>query len=98
MNDENESGDGINASGLAAELHRELAATEDLPIERTANRWIGEAQAVAREVRDVSSEEVRREGARDVVRLLSEVDGTENERADERVERARELAERLAQA
>ena len=83
---------------LAAELYRELAATESLPIERTANRWIGEAQAVAREIRDADSEEVRREGARDVVRLLSEVDGTENERADERVERARELAERLAQA
>ncbi|MFC6906192.1 hypothetical protein [Halalkalicoccus tibetensis] len=87
-----------NDQDLAAELYRELAATEDLPIERTANRWIGEAQAVAREVRDVSSEEVRREGARDVVRLLSEVDGTENERADEHVRRARELAERLAQA
>lgn len=83
---------------LAAELHRELAATEDLPIERTANRWIGEAQAVARELREVGSEEARREGARDVVRLLSEVEGTENERADEHVERARKIAEELAQA
>lgn len=82
---------------LAAELHRELAATEDLPIERTANRWIGEAQAVARAIRD-APEEARREGARDVVRLLSEVDGTENERADERVARARELAAELTQA
>ncbi|WP_122089120.1 hypothetical protein [Halalkalicoccus subterraneus] len=81
---------------LAEALYRELEATEDLPIDRKANRWLGEAQAVAEAIRDVSGD-ARHKGARDVVRLLSEVERTNNDRADEHVERAKGLAERLAQ-
>lgn len=82
---------------LAGTLYRELAATEDLPIDPTANRWLGEAQAVAQEIRGEVSSKVRREGAADIVGLLESIEETDNERADEHVERARELAKRLAQ-
>ncbi|MEM4781448.1 MAG: hypothetical protein QXG03_07820 [Halalkalicoccus sp.] len=86
-----------NAEELADRLYRELEATEELPVDRTASRWIGEAQAVADAIRGDVPEEVRREGAGDVVRLLSEVEGTGDGRADERVREARKLAETLAQ-
>nr|WP_303650391.1 hypothetical protein [Halalkalicoccus sp. NIPERK01] len=79
-------------------MYRELEATEGLPIDPVANRWLGEAQAVAREIRGDVSPEVRREGATDVVRLLESIEETDDERADERVERALALAERFAQA
>lgn len=85
-----------NERELTAELYRELAATEDLPIDPTANRWLGEAQAVADAIRG-APDDARREGATDIVRLLEAVDTTENEQADEHVERAREIAAQLAQ-
>lgn len=84
-----------NERDLAERLYRELEATEELPIDHRANRWLGEAQAVAREIRDASGE-VRREGATQVVGLLESVEDTGSEEADERVERALSLAERLA--
>ncbi|ADJ15675.1 hypothetical protein [Halalkalicoccus jeotgali] len=90
--------DGPDDRELADRLYRELEATEDLPIDRVANRWLGEAQAVASEIRGDVTPTVRREGATDVLELLEAIEGTDNERADERVERARRLAARLAQA
>jgi hypothetical protein len=92
----NENGD-EDPAVLADELYAELEATEELPIDHRANRWLGEAQAVARELRGDVSTEVRREGAEQVVDLLGSVEGTESEEADRRVERARRLARRLAQ-
>lgn len=79
----------------AERLHRALAETAELPVERHASRVLGEAEAVADDLRDCDPE-VRRERAAVVVDLLEEVDGTGNEAADERVETARELAEELA--
>jgi len=74
-------------------LHAELEATEERPIEREAARWIGEAQAVAGDAATGDlAEEVVRERVGHVAELLSHVDGTGDESADERVERARELA------
>jgi hypothetical protein len=81
---------------LTEELYRELVATEDLPLERRANQWIGEAQAVADTIRD-APDEARRKGANDIVRLLESIDDTGDERADEHIERAHEIAERVAQ-
>jgi hypothetical protein len=82
---------------LADELYAELEATEELPIDHRANRWLGEAQAVASEIRGGVAAAVRREGAEQVVKLLESVEETGNEEADRRVERARRLARRLAQ-
>jgi len=78
---------------LLDELHDELRATEELPVDRTAGRWIGEAQAVAADVAEGDPpESVVRERVGHVRRLLSEVDDAGDEAATERVERARELA------
>lgn len=79
----------------AERLYRELSATAELPVERHASRVLGEAEAVADDLRECDPP-VRRERAAVVVELLAAVDGTGNEAADERVEDARELAERLA--
>lgn len=78
----------------AEQLYRELAATAELPVERHASRVLGEAEAVADDLRDCDPE-VRRERASVVVDLLDEIDETGHERADERVARARELADDL---
>lgn len=83
---------------LAAELHDQLAATEELPIDSRANRWLGEAQAVADDIRGDVSEDVRRTGAGQVLNLLDSIEDTGHDRADEHVERARLLAEELTQA
>lgn len=82
-----------DVSELLDELHDELRATEELPVDRTAGRWIGEAQAVTADVAEGDpSKSVVRERVGHVRRLLSEVEDAGDEAATERVERARELA------
>ena len=81
---------------LIEALHAELAATAELPINRDANRWIGEAEAVAEDLVGAAASEAvvdRRVGhVRD---LLAEVDDTGNEAADERVGEAKRLTDRI---
>ena len=48
---------GMARVNLAAALHTHLATTEELPIDPTANRWLGEAQATAADVADGSAPE-----------------------------------------
>ena len=57
-----------------------LRATETLPVDRTASAYLGEAAAVAG---DLVAERLGH-----VVDLLSAVEGTGNERADDHVEAA----------
>ncbi|WP_121823477.1 hypothetical protein [Halostella salina] len=79
-----------------AALHDALAATAELPVERNAARWIGEAEAVAADLAEsdlpVSTVEERVGHVRD---LLAEVDGSGHPEADDRIQRARELADRI---
>lgn len=82
---------------LAEDVHAHLEATEELPIDHRANRWIGEAAAVADGIRGDFPEAARREDARRIVELLESIEGMENEEAIRRVERALALARRLAQ-
>lgn len=79
----------------ADRLYRELAATAELPVERSASRILGEAEAVAEDLRDCEPP-VRRERATVVLELLEAVDGTGHEAADEHVETARQIARELA--
>ena len=79
----------------AETLYEHLAATAELPVERRAGRLLGEAEAVADDLRDCEPP-VRRERAAVVVELLEEVEATGHEAADEHVETARSLAEELA--
>lgn len=78
------------------DLHEQLRATEERPVERSASRWIGEAQAVAGDAAAAADsgvdESVVRERVADVQHLLAHVETTGDERADERVARAAEIA------
>ena len=85
------------ADDPAGELHERLAATAERPVDRTASRLLGEAQAVAADLRDIDDPEVAAERAAIVVDLLAAVEGTGDPAADEHVARARELAARLAE-
>jgi hypothetical protein len=81
---------------LLADLHDHLAATAELPIDRDANRWIGEAEAVAADLatNDLSPETVE-ERVGHVRDLLTEVEATEHPEADDHVAAARDIAARL---
>ena len=78
-------------------LHAELEATEELPVDRTASRWVGEAQAVAADAAggDLAAD-VGRERVGHVADRLGHGEGTGDETADEHVAVARELAVEIA--
>lgn len=79
----------------AERLYDHLEATAELPVERSASRLLGEAEAVADDLRDADPD-VQAERAAIVLELLAEIEGTGNAEADEHVERARTLAASLA--
>jgi len=81
---------------LLASLHDHLEATEELPLDESANRLLGEAQALAADVADGSaSEAVAKERVEDIADLLAEVDGTGHDEGDEHVAAARRAADRI---
>jgi len=88
--------DDADRDRLLGDLHAALAATAELPVERDAARWIGEAEAVAADLAesDLPASTVA-ERVGHVRDLLAEVDGTGHPEADDRVQRARELADRI---
>lgn len=78
------------------ELHAHLEATAELPIDRETNRWLGEAEAVARDAaRSDLSAAVVRERIRHVEDLLSEVDETGHEAGNEHLEAARSICREI---
>jgi hypothetical protein len=84
-------------SDPVAALHEHLAATEERPVEREAGWRLGEAQALAAEIDRGGVDDatvVRR--ADEIRTLLAEVDGTGDVEADDHVDAARELANRIA--
>jgi hypothetical protein len=80
----------------ADRLYEHLAATAELPVERTASRLLGEAEAVADDLR-TADPDVQAERAAVVLELLEKVEGTGSDEADEHVEEARRLAAELAE-
>ncbi len=81
----------------AATVRDHLEATETLPVDPAAGRWIGEAHAVAADAADPGAPvEVVRRRMREVVSLLAEVESAGNADADDRVAAARERARELA--
>lgn len=79
-------------------LHDHLEATAELPVEREAGAYLGEAEAVARDLAERPAEPaVVRERAEHVRDLLAEVEGTGNDEADEHVAAARDLAKELVE-
>lgn len=77
---------------LVADLHGHLEATAELPVEERANQWLGEAEAVAGDaVGSNVPETVVEKRVGQVGMLLSNVEETGDETADEHVARARKL-------
>lgn len=76
-------------------LYRHLSATAELPVERRASRLLGEAEAVADDMRSCRPS-VAEARASVVLDLLAEVDETGNDEADAHVAAAREIATELA--
>jgi hypothetical protein len=81
---------------LLASLHDHLAATEELPLEESANRLLGEAEAIAGDTaQGTLTEDVARERVENVAELLAEIDGTGHEEGDQHVAAARRAADRI---
>jgi hypothetical protein len=84
---------------LLEDLYAELDATAELPVARAASAYVGEAEAVARDLAQrEATPEVIRERVGHVRDLLAEVETTEHDEADAHVERARELADEIFDA
>jgi len=74
-------------------LHEHLAATAELPVERDAARWIGEAEAVAADLAAAPADDaVMAERVGHVRDLLSNVHETGHPEAEDHVAEARRLA------
>ena len=71
-------------------LAAHLTATAERPIPPATNRWLGEAEAVAR---DAASDDIdpatRRQRVQQVAALLAEAESTGDETADEHIASAR---------
>ena len=78
------------------DLYDHLAATGERPVERTASRWLGEAEAIAGDVADGDlPPEVQRERLENVEHLLANVEGTGDEAADEHVAAAEAILDEV---
>ena len=89
--------DEADRSEIIFELHEELAATAERPVERTASRYIGEAEAIAADLIDAPTDpELVRDRATHIVSLLENVKETGDQAATGHVETARTLSTELA--
>lgn len=86
-----------HVTDLVATLHSHLEATGERPVAPKESRWLGEAEAIAADLRyaeDVDASTVR-ERCGKIERLLSEVEDTGDDEADEHVDAARRCLGRL---
>lgn len=98
MSDDVETGDpaAMDREELAAALHAHLAATEELAIDPTANRWLGEAQAAAADVADgIAPDAVVTKRAGQVERLLENAGDLDNADAARCVDAALAVAREI---
>jgi len=89
-----------HVTDLVATLHSHLEATAERPVAPKESRWLGEAEAIAADLRyaeDVAPATVR-ERTEKIARLLSEVEDTGDDDADEHVEAARRCLGRLEES
>lgn len=89
-------GDGADDTADLQALHDHLAATGERPVDRTASHYLGEAEAVVADaLAPGAGEAVARKRVEQARELLSNVDGTGDDAADEHVAAARTLCGRL---
>ncbi|MDJ1434430.1 hypothetical protein [Halostagnicola sp. A-GB9-2] len=75
-------------------LYDHLEATASLPIDRQANRWLGEAEAVAEDAITPGLEKrVIETRVRQVQRLLEEAETPNNEEATAHLEAAKQICD-----
>ncbi|KAB1187286.1 MULTISPECIES: hypothetical protein [Haloferax] len=76
---------------LVSALHDNLAATATRPVREDASRWLGEAEAVTADLAagPLPPDDVVRTRLGHVEHLLSNVEDTEDDEADEHVDVAR---------
>lgn len=87
MSDEIQVPDDPNAAVDALADH--LTATADRPVPPATNRWLGEAEAVARDAAtDGLDTDTRRKRVQQVEQLLASADETDDEIADQHIEAA----------
>jgi len=78
------------------DLYEQLAATGERPVERSASRWLGEAEAIAGDVAQSDLDPaVRQERLAKVGELLDHVETTGDEQADHHVDAARAIVAEL---
>ncbi|PSP85107.1 hypothetical protein BRC83_04040 [Halobacteriales archaeon QS_1_68_17] len=81
---------------MVADLHARLERTAELPVDRDASRWLGEAEAVAADVAAGDAPPAAVEKRVGQVRhLLANVDGTGSDEADAHVDAAVALLDRI---
>jgi hypothetical protein len=96
VTDENADTSTEEDASTVARLYHRLRATAERPVEPTASRWIGEAEAVAGDlVGEEVDPEVLETRVGHVADLLEHVDGTGDPEADEHVATARNIATEL---
>lgn len=77
-------------------LYDHLAATGELPVETSASRYLGEAEAVVEDALEPDTPDaVVQSRVQQAKELLSHVDETGDDRADRHVASARELSDTL---
>lgn len=77
-------------------LAERLRATAERPVDRTANRWLGEAQAITEDlVQAELDEETVQQRLKKVDGLLAEVDETGDDEADANVDAATAILDEL---
>ncbi|MFB6310750.1 MAG: hypothetical protein ABEH64_06145 [Salinirussus sp.] len=83
-------------TALIETLAAHLEATAELPLDREANRWLGEAGAIATDAAEADlTDSVLAERVETILDLLAEIDETGHPEADEHVAAARRAGERL---
>lgn len=81
---------------LVANLHEHLEATAHRPVETRASQYLGEAEAIAEDaVGPNVPESVVEKRVEQVSMLLSNVDSTGDDEADDHLAAARELVEEI---
>ncbi|QFU84202.1 hypothetical protein GCU68_14470 [Natronorubrum aibiense] len=80
-------------------LSNQLEATADGPVDRTASRWLGEAEAIAADAATSDLEDATaRERVATVRELLSEIDDTGHEDADAHLESAKRICRAILES
>lgn len=87
---------GHEVEDLLVDLHDHLRATGELPVNREANRWLGEAEAVVADIATADVDETTlRERVAEARELLEHVEETGHSEADDHVAAAVDLADRI---